>query len=179
MEKVLLAIDGMTPDKKAFHYAVQLCKRIKAELNVLQVINPNKCGKYLVTVRKKVKPVKRYVEGSLIAAAFAEAGEHETAKDMMSEALRNLKQLVPESEKEGILCHLTMKSGDPEQEIINYLNEHRDVVLTIYDDSDERLVKTNRDRSNHSVIQDIRRALSIPLVVLRGSEKKTIQLEGE
>ena len=32
MQKVLLAIDGIHPDHKVFDYAVQLCKRIKAEL---------------------------------------------------------------------------------------------------------------------------------------------------
>ena len=157
MEKVLLAIDGMTPDKKAFHYAVQLCKRIRAELNVLQVVNPKKYREYLVAAGKKAKPVNRYIEQSFIAAAFAEAGEHETAKHMMSEAFRNLKQLLSESEKEGIPCHLTMKSGDPKQEIASYLNTHRDVVLTIYDTRDARPRESNPRRSLD---------LATPLVVL-------------
>jgi len=167
MEKILLAIDGVTPDKRAFHYAVQLCKRIKAELNVLQIVNPKKYAKYLGKARKKTKSVKRYIEGSLMAAAFAEAGEHDTAKDIMAEALRNLKQLLPESEKEQIPCHLTMKAGDPKREIINYLNEHRDVILAIYDAPAERSAKTNWKQSNNTVIQAIRSALTIPLVVLR------------
>lgn len=167
MEKVLLVIDGMTADKKAFHYALQLCKRIKAELNVLQVINPKKCGKYLVAAQKKAKPVKRYIEESLIAAAFAEAGEHETAKDMMSEAFRNLKQLLTESEKGGIQCHLTMKAGNPGQEILNYLNTNRNVVLTIYDaphgnGNDPRSTGRYGLRS-----QELQQALSIPVVVIR------------
>ena len=162
MEKVLLAIDGMTADKKTFHYAVQLCKRIKAELNVLQVVTPKKCGEYLVAVGKKAKPVNRYIEQSFIAAAFAEAGEHETAKDLMSEAFRNLKKLLSESEKEGIPYHLTMKSGDPKQEIDNYLNTHRDVVLTIYDTRDVRPGESNPRRSLD---------LATPLVVLRGSNQ--------
>ena len=38
MEKVLLAIDGIYPNRKILEYAVDLCKRIKAELNILQVI---------------------------------------------------------------------------------------------------------------------------------------------
>jgi len=138
MKKVLLAIDGMAPDKKTFHYTVQLCRRIKAELNVLQVISPKNYGRYLSEARKKAKPAIRYMEGSLMAVAFAEAGEHETAEALMSEALRNLKQLLPESEKEGVRYHLTMKAGNLKREIIRYLNEHRDVVLTIYDAISEK-----------------------------------------
>jgi nucleotide-binding universal stress UspA family protein len=174
MEKVLLAVDGMTPDKSAFHYAVQLCKRIQTELNVLQIIDPQKCGEYLARVHKKDNPVKRYIEESLVAAAFAEAGEHETAKDMMSEAFSNLKQLLFESERQGVRCHLTQKSGNPKQEIVNYLHQHRDVVLTIYDTHDVQPGETTRGIRRPSVIQEIKRALSIPLVVLKGSDKQSI-----
>ena len=167
MEKVLLAIDGMTPDRKAFRYAVQLCGRIKAELNVLQIIRTKNYDKYFEKARKKAKPAKRYIEGSLMAAAFAEAGEHETAGDMMSEALKNLKQLLSESDKAGIPYDLTMKSGNPKNEIINYLNEHRDVVLAIYDTPQEKLDKTGFAKKNRSVTQEIEQALTIPLVVVR------------
>jgi nucleotide-binding universal stress UspA family protein len=162
MEKVLLAIDGIAPSKKAFNYAVQLCKRIRADLNVLQIIRPKKYSKYLESARKKTNTARKYIEGSMMAAAFAETGEYETAKDMMSEALRNLKQLLPESEKAGIQCHLTMKAGNPKHAILNYLNEHRDVVLTIYDTAQDK-----RDQLRSSRQNEIKQALSVPLVVVR------------
>ena len=46
MKKVLLAIDGIKPDVKAFRYALQMCKRIKAELNVLHLIGPHPSENY-------------------------------------------------------------------------------------------------------------------------------------
>jgi hypothetical protein len=73
-----------------------------------------------------------------------------------------LKQLLPESERQGVRCHLTQKSGIPEQEILGYLNEHRDVVLTIYDTRDASSEKTKPKRCLD---------LSTPLVVLKGSNE--------
>ncbi|MBW2197633.1 MAG: universal stress protein, partial [Deltaproteobacteria bacterium] len=52
MEKVLLAIDGMTPDRKAFRYAIALCKRIRAELSIFQIIRPQYYREYKKKIRK-------------------------------------------------------------------------------------------------------------------------------
>ncbi|MDH3567158.1 MAG: universal stress protein, partial [Desulfobacteraceae bacterium] len=82
MEKVLLAIDGMTPDRKAFRYAVALCKRIRAELSIFQIIRPQYYREYKKKILKKGLFARTFVEGSMVAATFAEAGEHETALDM-------------------------------------------------------------------------------------------------
>jgi hypothetical protein len=167
MKKVLLAIDGISPDKKAIDYTVQLCKRIKAELNVLQVISSNNGGSYFSKAREKVKLAKNYMEGSLTAVAFAEAGDHETAEVMMSEALRNLKQLIPESEKDGFRYHLTVKAGNLKQEISRYLKEHRDVVLAIYDAYHRKGADPCFAENQGALIQDIQKTFSIPLVVIQ------------
>lgn len=167
MKKVLLAIDGTAPDKNAFQYAVQLCRRIKAELNVLQVVGAKTFGGYMSKAKRKAKPAKRYVEGAFMAAAFAEAGEHETADALMSEALRNLKQLLPESEKEGIRYHVTVKAGSLKREIIRYLGEHRDVVLTVYDAQHRRGSDRGFAKQYGSHTEAIQKALSIPLVVVQ------------
>ena len=119
MKKVLLAIDGITPDQKVFHYAIQLCKRIKAELNVFQIINPRNYSEYLKKIRKGADNTRSYFESSMVAATFDEAGEHGTAGEIMSAALKNYNRLLPESEKEGVQCHFSIKSGSPEKEIID------------------------------------------------------------
>ena len=89
MKKVLLAIDGITPDQKVFQYAIQFCKRIKAELNVFQIINPRNLSEYLKNVRKGAKSAGDYFSNTMVAVTFAEAGEHETAQEIMSAALEN------------------------------------------------------------------------------------------
>ena len=163
MEKVLLAIDGPKPNEKAFRYAVQLCRRIRAELNILQIIYPKRFQEYIKKFRVRTDRTRRYLENSFTAAAFAEAGEHEMADSMMAEAYRNLKRLLPESERAGISCHLTLKTGQPKIEIVKYLNEHRNVVLTIYDTTRE---KNAPPRKNKSIPLEIRQALTVPLVVI-------------
>jgi len=169
MKKVLLAIDGTAPDKKAFQYAVQLCRRITAELNVLQVIGSKNYGRYMSKAKSKARPAKRYVEGALMAVAFAEAGEHETADALMTEAMRNLKLLLPESEKEGIRYHITLKAGNLKREIVRYLREHRDVVLAVYDAHHRKGTDAGFAKGYGSHTEEIQQALSIPLVVIQDS----------
>jgi nucleotide-binding universal stress UspA family protein len=161
MKKILLAIDGITPNKKTVHYAVELCKRIKAELNILQIINSLNLG-------ERVNRVRRYMEDSMIAATFAEAGEHEMAKDLREQALKNINRLIPESEKEAVHCHLSVRSGNPDKEIVNYVNDHRDIVLTIYNTPKEEMADADNEKNRRDVPRLIRQRLSTPLVVVRG-----------
>ena len=164
MKKVLLTIDGMTPDQKAFHYAVALCKRIKAELNIFQVIRPRYYRKYMEKIRKNASLVRRVVESAMVAATFAEAGEHETALDMMAEASKQIQQLLQESEKAGVHCRFLIRSGNPEKEIVDYVNDHRDVILTIYDafgDSGSADIFEKK-----TTLANIKRSLSVPVVTV-------------
>lgn len=165
MKKVLLAIDGITPDRKTFRYAVELCKRIKAELKVFQIIQPQNYGKYLKEMRQKTDHARMYIQGSMVAAAFAEAGEHESAKEIMAEASEQIKRLLSESQKEGVHCHFSMKRGSPEKEIVDYVNHHRDVVLTIYNSSAEDVERTGILSKKKKAITIIKEKLAVPLVV--------------
>jgi nucleotide-binding universal stress UspA family protein len=167
MEKVLLAIDGITPDRKTFRYAVELCKRIKAELKVFQIIRPKNYRKYLKEMRKKADHARIFIEGSMVAAAFAEAGEHGTAKEIMAEASKQINHLMLESEQKGVRCHFSMTSGTPEKEIINYVNYHRDVVLTIYDASIQDIGQASRISKKKRAPAEIKKHLSVPLVVVQ------------
>jgi nucleotide-binding universal stress UspA family protein len=166
MEKVLLAIDGITPDEKAFNYAVELCTRIKADLNVLHIVRSQNMNGLLDKALNRAKCAKLFFEGSMMATAFAEAGEHETADNLMDQALININKLLPESEKAGISCHLTMKSGNPNEEIVRFVRDHKVVVVAIYDPSDEKKQKTSDPRIK-KLIRSITDAVSIPLVMVQ------------
>lgn len=170
MEKVLLAINGVKPSQKVFRYALQLCQRLKAELRVLQVIRPGQYAEYLKRVKKNAGQARRLIEGTMMAATFAEAGEHGTAKDIMAQARKNINQLLPESERAGVRYHLTMKSGRPCDEIIRYVNEHRDVVLTIYDGEPEGDPKRPVPTEDRDVARKVWQHLPIPLVTIRGRQ---------
>jgi nucleotide-binding universal stress UspA family protein len=168
MQKVLLAVDGIKPTDKAFRYAVELCQRLRAELRILQVIRPNHYGQYLKRIQRSVRFAKRYAEDSMVAITFAEAGEHETAREIMAQARKNMSKLMPESEQAGIPCHLTMTSGRPGREIVRYVNKHRDVVLTIYDTAREEnsecgiLAEEGEDRPD-----EIGQRMCVPLVMFK------------
>jgi nucleotide-binding universal stress UspA family protein len=165
MKKVLLAIDGITPDSKTFRYAVELCKRIKAELRVFQIIRPQNYSKYLKELRQKTDYARIYIQGSMAAAAFAEAGEHESAKEIMAEASEQINRLLSESISQGIHCDFSMKRGSPEKEIVDYVNQHRDVVLTIYNSSAEDVERTGIFSEKKNAITSIKEKLAVPLVV--------------
>jgi len=167
MQKVLLAVDGIKPTEKAFRYAVELCQRLCAELRVVQVIRPERYNEYLKKIRKSARRAKRYIENSMVAVTFAEAGEHEMAREIMALARRNIKRLLPESQRAGVSCHLTMASGHPGKEIIRYVNEHRDVVLTIYDTAVEENAARGISADEGDGPSEIKQHLSIPLVVMR------------
>jgi nucleotide-binding universal stress UspA family protein len=166
MEKVLLAIDGITPDKKAFNYAVELCTRIKADLNVLHIVRSQNMNGLLEKAINRAKCAKLFFEGTMMATTFAEAGEHATADNLMNQALININKLLPESEKAGISCHLTMKSGNPNEEIVRFVRDHKDVVVAIYDPSDEKKQKTSDPRIK-KLIRSITDAVPIPLVMVQ------------
>lgn len=166
MEKILLAINGTVPDKKTFTYAVDLCKRMKADLKILQVINPKEISGYLATLKTKAKNTTRYMEDAMMAATFAEAGEYETACYLMAEGRKNVERLLPESIRAGIACDIAVKTGNTNKEIANYVRKNKDIVITVYDtprgDNSKKTVrKINND------LKVITRALPVPVVMVQ------------
>lgn len=164
MKKILLTIDGMTGDQKVFHYAISLCKRISAELSIFQVIRPQYYRKYIKKIRKNAMIAQKVLESTMAAATFAEAGEHETALDMMAEGSEQVEHLLKESEKAGVHCRFSIRSGNPEKEIVDYVNDHRDVILTIYDASGDSGAADIFEKK--TTLANIKRSLSVPVVTV-------------
>lgn len=175
MEKVLLAIDGIHPNKKILEYAVDLCRRIRAELNILQIIDRRMYKTYLKKMRKGLSATSKYFSDSMVAITFAEAGEHETALNMMPEALKNIKLMLPENGNDKIGYNLKMTRGDSGQEIIDYVEKNRDVVMAIYDpaisvenakNADDKYLKKRKT----AISIKIKQKLSVPIVVIGNSK---------
>ena len=175
MEKVLLAIDGIHPNKKILEYAVDLCKRIKAELNILQIIDRRMYKTYLKKMQKGLSATSKYFSDSMVAVTFAEAGEHETALKLMPEAFGKIKSMLPENQDEEIGYDLKMTRGNSGQEIIDYVEKNRDVVMAIYDratsgEDPENAGDSNSKKRNTTVSSTIRQKLSVPIVVIGDSK---------
>ena len=164
MRKILLAIHGIQPNQRVFSYAVQLCQRLKAELLVLQVVDTGDQGGRLGVIGRKARRAMKILEDSMSAAAFAEAGQHETAHAMMVQARKQINDLLPETDSAGIQCHFTIKVGTLEREIVRYARRHRDIVLTVYDSAASDSQEDGRIGKERDVAGVIRQLLEVPVV---------------
>jgi hypothetical protein len=167
MEKILLAMDGIAPDRITLNYAVALCKRMRAGLDVLQILGPRSCRKYLKKVRQGARCARNLFEDSMVAVTFAEAGRHDIAEQLKRQACENLDRLFPKSERDGIDYHLTQKSGKADEQIVRYVCDHRDVVLTIYDASEAHDKRERASMIKKNLARQIGQKLSTPLVIMR------------
>ncbi|MFO7751907.1 MAG: universal stress protein [Desulfobacteraceae bacterium] len=158
MGKVLLAVNGPRPSAKIFRYALDLCGKLKTELSVFQVVWPSRYGG---SIGRAGKQAGKCMETSFKAAAFAESGEHEYAQTLMEKAKKNAEHLKPESRKAGVNCSITMGTGEPEKEIVSFVDNHPEIVLTILDSGEE---VDGNPREN--LIRGIKKRLEVPLVLL-------------
>lgn len=173
MHKVLLAIDGPLPNRKLFTYAVDLCQRVTAELNILQVIALGGKSVPVKKIREKTGRIRKLFESSMMAATFAESGDPDTAKRIMERARKNIDPLLPESTEKGVPFDLTVTIGDPEKEIIDYVISHRDVVITVCDTpfmdagaSGRRAASGFRGLHGSSLISQLKENIDVPVVAL-------------
>jgi nucleotide-binding universal stress UspA family protein len=167
MEKILLAIDGSAPDSKIFSFAVSLCKRMRTGLDVLQILGLRSYKKHLKKVAQGARHARNVFEDAMVVATFAEAGQHEIAEQLKMQICENLDRLIPNSEKDGIDYHLTLKSGKADEEIVRYVGDHRDVVLTIYAASGSADKQEYESAKKRKVLRQIGQKISTPLVIMR------------
>jgi nucleotide-binding universal stress UspA family protein len=166
MKRILLAIDGLLPNRKAFHYAVDLCSRMRAELNVFQILRPQLYRECIRKIKKKSVHARNLLEGAMVAATFAEAGEQEFASEIAAEASTEIKSLLHESQEAGVHCHFLTATGDPEKEIVNYVDNHWNVVLTIYDHSTLNEKSASVRPLEKGMLTRMKKNMSVPLVTV-------------
>ncbi len=135
MKKVLLAVEGMLPDQHVLNYAARLCRRIRAELNILHIIDPGIHADCLKDLNRKAHLARNVFENAMMAAAFAETGEFDTARSISDKADAQVRQMLSDEDKSGIRYRVRVKPGEPEREIPEYVQKNRGIVLAIYDDA--------------------------------------------
>ncbi|MGM0454368.1 MAG: universal stress protein, partial [Thermodesulfobacteriota bacterium] len=133
MQKILLAIDGMFPSKQMVDYAVDLCRRIRAELNILHIIDTGGGTDHLKKFQQQVQQARERFESTMMAASFAETGDHDTAKALMDRASENFSRLLSEEKRAAIDYRVKIKAGGTDRTILDYVSRNRDIVLAIYD----------------------------------------------
>ncbi len=161
MKQVLLAINGELPTKAIFRYSVDLCKRVGAELNILQFIEETKIVQCISRTKKRVKRLGKILEDSFTGIAFAEEGVPEMAEEFLPGISGPLKELI-KTHRPGISLKLSASYANPERELSNYIDTHQDIILAVFDPSEDQ-------QSPHSLkmIENIRPKLGVPLVVVK------------
>lgn len=168
MRSILLAVDGLMPDREAFRYALGMCRRMRAGLEVLQIVQGRHLRELAQRLKGGVANARRRFESAMAAAAFAEAGEAELAQRIVHEVQEQLERMVPEEERKGIPIHTRLTMGRPEKEIPRYVGDHPHVVVAIYNTettASRPLVARTRKRSERN---PLRKELPVPLVVFPG-----------
>lgn len=178
MNSVLITIDGFTPNQGLFSYAVDLCRRMGAELSVLQVIRPGDGARYVEKLGKKAVRAGSFFENAMMAVTFAEANEHEMASEIIEKAQKMLEPLLSEPAGKGIRVSTITRMGNPEREIIDYVDRHREVVVAVCDcrardaENEDDPQGAGENCLIAPLIARIRQKLPVPLVVWR-SRKQT------
>jgi len=175
MKKILLAIEGGAPDSRTFNYAVALCKRMRAGLEILQILSPHTYRSYLEKARRGARHARSMFEDAMVAVTFAEAGQHDIVEQMRLQARAKLDRLIPAPERDGLAYDLTLIPGIPDDEIVRYVCDHRDVVLTIYDAAGAKDEQEGRPDKKRNRIPAIAQKLPTPLVLRRGGASTGLQ----
>jgi len=88
-ERLLFVTKGGDDCDSGFSYAIELAKTLKAGIAVLMVFP---------------KKIMEAYEDTMAAVAFAEAGEHETARDLVEEQRRIIREAAQQRAESFLAC---------------------------------------------------------------------------
>jgi hypothetical protein len=145
---VLLVIEGENPDPTAFSYAVNLCKRTSAELDILQVIQISAKGE-----------------------------DYELLSQKMANSSRRLVDLVRQLEQTAVPFKVTMRLGEPASKLVNYAKRHKEVAMVVLDSPKAREASA-KNGAWARWIRDLSRQLSIPLIAVLDKQVSRLTPEG-
>lgn len=172
MSTVLLAVNGPIPDANTLQYALDLCRRIQADLKVLQIIQSKEVGAFFRKFKEVADKARYFFEGSMAATAFAEMGEFESARQLMEEAEHNMQNMLPQNGETGIQSELVMIAGKSEEVIVNYVQENKDIVLAVYDCVEDKNAKKKSKRQISREVQALTKKMAIPVVIVPVPDEK-------
>jgi hypothetical protein len=137
---VLLVIEGREPAEAAFSYAMGLCKRMDAHMDILLVMR--KTGTSL---------------------------DEEISAPLRESLQRRLAPLVRDLELAGVPFSLIVCRGDLREKLYEFAQGHKEVKMVVYDSPKAR-EESAVSRGWHRMVETISRRLSIPLVVVSAKQ---------
>lgn len=135
-QTILLVIEGEAADQSAIAYSLGLCKRMNAELDILQVI-----------------------EKSEDDGDFQELGEK------MVNGSQNLVALARMADEMNVPFKLTMRIGEVSEKLVNYAKRHKDVAMIVLDSPKTRTA-AKPERTWENLLQRLSQELSVPVTTV-------------
>ena len=136
LRTVLLVVEGSVPDPATFTYAVNLCKRTNAQLDILQVIE------------------KSYTNG-----------DYSDLSQLLAEGSHHIMGLVRKLEESRVNFKVTVKLGDINEKLTNYTKRRKDVSTVVLDSAKAR-ADSSDNGAWARVLENIAHQLSVPLVTV-------------
>jgi hypothetical protein len=143
--KIVLASEAGGPSARSFRYAVGLCRKMKADLAFLNVVQLSNRHTYWLRVERRL-------ERELIDAANIATG-----------------RLLPEAKKAGVDCHVQVKTGSLEQELLTYAADTPGVAMVVLDAPEKADLLGEVYAVSQGMAERISAALPCPVVHMVGT----------
>lgn len=130
---VLLAIEGEDPDPASFNYAVNLCRRVDAEMSVLLITDST--------------------------------GDED--------GIEKVEAIYKRLEDNGIQANVETIRGNPNEHLVDYTKQHKEIVTVVYDSPKTRR-DSRRSKVRRRITLELARKLAIPLVTVLSKQQATI-----
>ncbi len=159
MKKILLGIIGNQPRESTVRYALGLARRIRANVDILQVLQPS-VQKRWQSLRRGMRAGADLFEKTMISASYAEAGDYQTVERLEALLAKSAEELVKTGQLDAPpSCAVFVRAGDPEAEIRRFVESDPDVVLAVWDAADTE--------NPAFPVERLSRSLEIPAVMIR------------
>lgn len=167
MKTILLAVDGMAAHKSTLDYALGLCDPVRAGLDILQIIRPRGYSVGLSRFKKSICRARDLMEDAMVTATYAQAGAPELADTLRATAERRLKRLIPDGIDTTVDYHCLVTSENPDAVLTRYVDEHRNIILAIYDSLRFGGQTTSASQPAQGLVSGLLDKLSVPLVFVK------------
>lgn len=168
MKTVLFATDHIPPDPKALDYALVLCKRLAARLEVLHILQSSASVKVAERLRR---PATRKAGQTMPPARGDQAPAHNRPPDpdgsLRKAAIDRLKRLLSDHPAIPIDYHFEIASETTGATLERYVRNHRDIVLTVFDPRSDRQPADIPSKTSHPAGKGAVPRLAIPLVLVK------------
>jgi len=157
MKKILLATYGISPDPSSVLCTLDIASQLGSEVEIFEVLSPNLDAQ--IKREGALKLVKSFMEDVMVAVTFAEQKEHEIAKEVIDEAMANLRPFWGKVRDAGLKVDLVIRRGDIVKEIVNYVHVKKDIILAV--------LSLGKSKKKNKIIKRLEKELDIPLVIVK------------